>query len=252
MKPPAPTEPTGPHGWKKFFAVMGIIGGFFFLLTIPGWIALSTYNKWKRGERDEPGLLIGWGALVSLCLAVTFVIGVVAGVADPTTDSAPASSPTLAPPGTTAPVASDEWTEHTAEGFSLSLPSSWDATEDTAGRKLKLIAQDGDGAILQVIQLPGPRNKKPSQYFEFVRFMIASNKRSTSKVLMEPVTLPAGKGYVFHGTVTSPSGPASMTMYAWLHRESEYRLLFITMLGQQEEYAPVFEDIARTFSPLGP
>lgn len=38
-------------------------------------------------------------------------------------------------------------------------------------------------------------------------------------------------------------------MYAWLHGESEYRLLFLATLEQESEYVTVFEDIARTFTP---
>jgi hypothetical protein len=51
----------GPRGWRKFFAVSGIVFAFFFFLTIPGWIALRTYRRWKAGERSQPNILIAWG-----------------------------------------------------------------------------------------------------------------------------------------------------------------------------------------------
>ena len=49
-----------PRGWNKFVAIVGIVTGFFFLLTIPGWIALTSYRRWKRGETTGRGLLV-WG-----------------------------------------------------------------------------------------------------------------------------------------------------------------------------------------------
>jgi hypothetical protein len=79
---PAPpiTEPSsepdpGPRGWRKFFAIVGIVAAFPFLLTIPGWIALSAYRKWKSGERAQPTWLIIWGVIASLLFLVAFVVG---------------------------------------------------------------------------------------------------------------------------------------------------------------------------------
>jgi hypothetical protein len=47
--------------WKRVGAVVGVIGSFFFLLTIPGWFALAHYRKWKRNEIPTPTGLIIWG-----------------------------------------------------------------------------------------------------------------------------------------------------------------------------------------------
>jgi hypothetical protein len=47
--------------WKRVGAVLGVVWAFFFFLTIPGWIALSRYRKWKRGESTTPFGLIWWG-----------------------------------------------------------------------------------------------------------------------------------------------------------------------------------------------
>jgi hypothetical protein len=76
---PSPESDSAPKGWRKFFAIAGIVFGFTVLLTIPGWIALNTYREWKRGQRGEPKLLIGWGVIASLLYSLAF-IGVATGV----------------------------------------------------------------------------------------------------------------------------------------------------------------------------
>jgi hypothetical protein len=49
------------EAWKRVGAVLGVVWAFFFLLTIPGWLALSHYKKWKRDEITTPYGLIWWG-----------------------------------------------------------------------------------------------------------------------------------------------------------------------------------------------
>jgi len=57
--PPAPawTRPEARpdvRGWKKFFAIAGIVFGFLVLLTIPGWWGLSVYRQWKGAPGRSP------------------------------------------------------------------------------------------------------------------------------------------------------------------------------------------------------
>jgi hypothetical protein len=65
-----------PKGWRKFFAIVGVVGAFFIFFTIPGWMCLSTYRKWKRGEyvgrsgRTQPIGLIAWGVVVSAVVVI--------------------------------------------------------------------------------------------------------------------------------------------------------------------------------------
>lgn len=66
--PIAPIDRTWPsgsfqaaEGWKRAGAILGVVWAFFFLLTIPGWLALSHYKKWKRDEIPTPYGLIWWG-----------------------------------------------------------------------------------------------------------------------------------------------------------------------------------------------
>lgn len=68
MAAPAPLAPAYAVGdfaraeaWKRVGAILGIVWAFFFLLTIPGWLALSHYKKWKRNEITTPFGLIWWG-----------------------------------------------------------------------------------------------------------------------------------------------------------------------------------------------
>jgi hypothetical protein len=65
--------------WKRVGAVLGVIWAFFFFLTIPGWIALGHYRKWKRDEIRTPYGLIWWGYIFGGLL----VLGVLASVASP-------------------------------------------------------------------------------------------------------------------------------------------------------------------------
>ena len=47
---------------------------FFFFLTIPGWIALSRYRKWKRDEITTPFGLIWWGYGFGALVVFTMVM----------------------------------------------------------------------------------------------------------------------------------------------------------------------------------
>lgn len=60
--------------WKRIGAVLGIIWAFLFLFTIPGWIALSRYRKWKRDEITTPFGLIWWGYGFGVLVVFTMVV----------------------------------------------------------------------------------------------------------------------------------------------------------------------------------
>jgi hypothetical protein len=63
--PLAPSYAAGDYAraqsWKRAGAILGVVWAFFFLLTIPGWLALAHYKKWKRNEITTPYGLIWWG-----------------------------------------------------------------------------------------------------------------------------------------------------------------------------------------------
>jgi hypothetical protein len=62
------------ESWKRIGAVLGVFWAFFFLLTIPGWLALGHYKKWKRGEIDTPNGLIMWGFGFSALMVLVILI----------------------------------------------------------------------------------------------------------------------------------------------------------------------------------
>lgn len=79
-----PIHPSGSYetseGWKRTGAVLGVVWSFFFLLTIPGWIALSHFRKWKRNEIGTPYGLIWWG----YGFGAVVVLGIISAVSQPT------------------------------------------------------------------------------------------------------------------------------------------------------------------------
>jgi hypothetical protein len=100
---PMPTPPVPPppgwvpvearpdvRGWKKFFAIAGVVFAFPFLLTLPGWWTLSIYRQWKAGARPQPNGLIAWG-MISSAMFGLLVLGVAAGtpsrLSSPPTDA---------------------------------------------------------------------------------------------------------------------------------------------------------------------
>jgi hypothetical protein len=78
---PTSTRSAGVDGWRKLFALVGVVFAFPFFLTLAGWYALGVYRKWKAGEEGEPRGLIAWGAIAS----VMFVVAVVTALADSST-----------------------------------------------------------------------------------------------------------------------------------------------------------------------
>lgn len=79
LAPPAQETFATAPGWKRAGAVLGVVGAFFFFLTIPGWLALGRYKKWKAGEIPTPDLLIGWGYVIT----TLFVIAMISTVSGP-------------------------------------------------------------------------------------------------------------------------------------------------------------------------
>jgi hypothetical protein len=65
--------------WERVWAIVGIVFGFGFLLTIPGWIGLDHYRKWQRYERTRPTGFIVWGIFMTALVPV--IIGVAALIA---------------------------------------------------------------------------------------------------------------------------------------------------------------------------
>jgi hypothetical protein len=266
---PAGTPPesdAGPKGWRKFFAIAGIVTGFTVLLTIPGWIALNTYREWKRGQRGEPKLLIGWGVIASLLYSLAF-IGVATGVLH--TPNSPSSArprvPDLpAPTGFRAASGADGWTVYTsdAEGFSIALPEGWHpyiAKDGSPSLKfsgapydpLHVPATLRDSASLAVARFRVPTfgPQTPRRYYELQRFVVASDPNTVGEVEMTRARLPAGETYLLQWVQQRKVGGArSWMMYGVLHGTSDYELVFAVPTADVDSYRPVFQEIAATFT----
>lgn len=88
---PAPSREypygTAPQGWPKAVAILGVVTGFFFLLTIPGWILLSYYRRWRRGEVSGTGLIV-WG-YISMILWPLMILGMISIASSPSGSVSP-------------------------------------------------------------------------------------------------------------------------------------------------------------------
>lgn len=261
-------ESVGPRGWRKFFAIAGIVFAFPFLLTIPGWIALSAYRKWKAGERQQPTGLIVWGVIATLLFSFAFVSGLVQDAGPSAGSSAPPGAATSAavvppsisaPPGFTGSEVSNGWTAYSSisEGFSISLPPGWHATN--YGPRLKFSAEDRDTSYapvsgggrpqLHVLRLPVSEQEIPKRYYQFVRLQFSLDPKTVGDVQMTTSALPSGNFYVLRNVLKTKLGQVSVTMYGLLHDTSEYRLVLVAPLRHADEYYDEFDGIVRTFSP---
>jgi hypothetical protein len=61
--PLAPAPDSRATHTSRAWAIWGIVGGFLSLmfLTIPGWFALRSYRRWRRGEQPRPTFASVWG-----------------------------------------------------------------------------------------------------------------------------------------------------------------------------------------------
>lgn len=84
LPPPPPEEParvasSGQRlsNLQKFFAILGIISGFFFFFTIPGWYGVRAWRRYKRGEESSIRIYEYMGIAVAALLVVAIVAGAV-------------------------------------------------------------------------------------------------------------------------------------------------------------------------------
>ncbi len=72
--PPSPTYEAPKHGWvRRTWAIVGIIGGFLFLIA-PGFFAIRSYRRWRAGTIPKP--IFAW-TFAWIGVAYVAFIGVV-------------------------------------------------------------------------------------------------------------------------------------------------------------------------------
>jgi hypothetical protein len=59
--------------WEQVLMWIGLVLGFVIFLTIPGWIGLASYRRWKRGEIERPIFPIVFGGILVAAWAAAIV-----------------------------------------------------------------------------------------------------------------------------------------------------------------------------------
>jgi len=94
--------------FQRFLAVLGIIFGFFFLLTIPGWLGIRAWGRYKRGEPSSIRAYMWFGGIMGAILLASSAIGVVSeAVKSPTAPDVVAEPPVDIPSISPIPQPSD-------------------------------------------------------------------------------------------------------------------------------------------------
>jgi hypothetical protein len=263
----------GPRGWRKFFAIVGIVGGFLTFLTIPGWVALSVYRKWESGQREQPNLLIGWGVFCVCSLALVVAVTLVAPTDRAAVEAAPVSDPAAASPSI---AGSDSDGEPSPSGFvltedaegwrtyssssvklALSLPEGWEVSE-ASERVPDLLFSAFDAEAHRELQEAGVRPQflvarnpvgslTDDVFRKLLRLAFVRDKRTVGGVSLTTMALPGGLFHVVHAVQRSSIGPVDLTIYSTLRDDAEYRLIFVTpKKGARSHYAD-FRSMASKF-----
>lgn len=273
--PPIPPPPyvaagsdTGPRGWRKFFAVSGIVFAFFFFLTIPGWIALRTYRRWKSGERGQPNILIAWGMFSFIAYLAAFSVGLVSlpiqvREVDPleglTGTTGASGSVGETPMGFTASALDSGWTRYAsdAEGFSIAVPPAWQTTPQVAtdpDTKFVAMDLDSDGLdtppVLVVVTYATnavERGVSPDLYYQQIDYQFIQDPSTVEIPQLTTTDLPDGEAHVITVVQVYDSKRVRYTRYGLLTDEKEYVLVLGVPVQHADEYEDVFQDIAMTF-----
>ncbi len=268
MLPPPPLHPTiqGPRGWRRFFAVAGIVGGFLVLFTIPGWAALGTYRRWKAGERGQPNLLIVWGVCSVLLCSALVVVQVAARVAPAGTAKAlsgivpnPPHSIPAGLPGFTSTPGGDGWTTYEVSapgGFTVGLPEGWlpgtDGTDVPEETVFVASLFDANGAaIMFVTRFPmEDANEDPLVTAERVVEYAEGRSDTLGRAEASQVNLPVGQSYLVAWDARALEGEFTDTrvlIYGTSHDGYGYQFSFV-LPKVEGSYESDADYIARSFT----
>jgi hypothetical protein len=226
---------------------MGVVFAFPFLLTIPGWIALSVYRKWKDGKRNQPTALIFWGIVATTLFVILAALSIASRLAQTT-------NAVSAPPGFRATPGELGWTVYTSDEFSISLPTGWrpyidenDAAGLFTAANFDPSYSPGERPSLAVRRLPASGPEIPRNHYHVERLLISRDPKTFGEVQMSRTLLPAGKSYMLRWVRKDPES-FSVTMYGLLLETSEYQLFFAVPTSYVDSYQPVFQEVAATFT----
>jgi hypothetical protein len=87
-EPPRPDQPQPERvfahnelsTWNLWMARIGVVVAFLILLTIPGWFALASYNRWRRGETLQPTAALFWGYAFLVLLGLFGLLWLAIGI----------------------------------------------------------------------------------------------------------------------------------------------------------------------------
>ena len=267
MLPPPPLHPTlqGPRGWRKFFAVSGIVGGFLILFTIPGWAALGTYRRWKSGQRGQPNLLIAWGVcFVLLCSAFVVVEVAVrvapAGTAKALSGIVPQPKASIQPglPEFTSTPGQDGWTTYEVSapgGFTIELPEGWQpGTDGTAMPSetvfVATLFDTNGGAMMAVSKFPpADATEDPLETAERVADHVEGESDTLGRAEVSQVNLPVGQCYFVAWNSREVGGELEtrMVIYGTNHEGYGYQFVF-ALPSDEGSYESDADYIARSIS----
>jgi hypothetical protein len=102
---PTDSGPPNRMWWQRVLAIAGLVFLFPFLLTIPFWIELGRYRKWKSGEIQRLPFLMAWGAFASVVVLLAIAVPADGAPESPTVVAAsvPSIPGGIAPPGGSTP-----------------------------------------------------------------------------------------------------------------------------------------------------
>lgn len=252
LLPPPPSFPTlqGPRGWRKFFAVAGIVGGFLILLTIPGWVALGTYRRWKAGERGQPNLLIVWGVCFVLLCSAVVIVQVAARIAPAGTAKAlsgivpePEHVIPAGLPGFTSAPGEDGWTTYEVSApaaFTIGLPEGWlpgtdgtDVPEETVF-VASLFDTNGGALMLVTRYLLADATEDSLVTAERVAEYAEGERDTLGRAEVSQASLPVGPSYVVAWDARALEGEVTDTrfiVYGTNHEGYGYQFVFALPAG---------------------
>jgi hypothetical protein len=102
-------------------------------------------------------------------------------------------------------------------------------------------------AWLYVFKVPVDTSEVAESYFEQQRLRVLAAPGAVRVSEVSEIQLSDGVGYTYTAVSQTTSGPLSETSYGILHEGYEYTLVIAVPPKHEDEYAHLFDDIARTF-----